>query len=463
MSDLATDPANRRIAPGAATICLGLFAARWLAGIVENAGAGALSENVALLALAGYALLFLTDMRIAGGAGLALAGLIGWTGAALLSAAANGDLANGDALQLIALLGFYGLFANACFLHLAAPRRARQTYSFLAAFIALGAALSVWQIWTGTGFVAPGKPDLMRAIGSDVHPVSFGLQIVAALAALEVARRKAAIAAGVLHLGLFTAGATALYLTYARTAWALAAITLLWPMLSGGSVRRRALALLAAAAGLAFAAGNGRFGDLGSLPGFLASFDPGNVVFDPRLIDNSISWRIVNWGYGLRQALETPVLGHGPGQSAAMSAFNLEMHNIALEVFFECGAFGLAALALLLRGLMRLHAALPRATATDRTCRRIAGGLGWGLFLAVMVSTSLVDQLMTVGLYLLLLALARGPAASAQVLAKERAPCDPDPDRQRDLGGAGADRNHRQNRPFRRPAAAGAGPAQSRA
>ena len=397
-----------RIRPGHALI--GVVFMRWLAGIGENAGIAGLSENAALAALAALALIFLVRMQMARDAGLLLAGLAAWIAAGLLSAAANGQLANGDGLELIALLAFYGLVANSARLDLRGAAGLAALNRLTVAFLVAGAALAIWQIAVGQAFHAPARPDLARAQGSDVHPVSFGIQLVIALAALEVLRLKRGARFGALHACLAAAGLVALYLTFARTAWAMAAITLTWALLAGRRFHLQAAGLAVLAGAAALSAANARFGDLASLPLFLAQFDAGNIVFDHRFVDNSVSWRIVNWGMGLEQALQAPWLGHGPGQSAAASAFNLEMHNIALELFFECGLAGLAALALVLAGLVRLHRTLPRAGPRDRRAARIVSGLGVALLLAVMVSTSLVDQLMTITLYLLLLGISQVPA-----------------------------------------------------
>lgn len=410
MSVIEPAPASavleRGLAPAA--ILVGLLAFRWLAGIAENFGIAGLSERAALVALAGVLLLTLNAMAIARHAGLLLAGLVGWGFAGLLSAIANGQMADPHALELIALLAFYAAFANAAFLYRAGVARAGA--GLLYAFIWVGAGLSLWQVATGSGFVAPGRPDLVRAFGSDVHPVSFGIQIVAAAAGMEILRRKDGRRVRAFHAATLAVGLAALYLTYARTAWAMAAIVLLWLALTAPRLRTRvAGAALCLATFIAFAFSS-RMEDLAGLPLFLANFDPANIVFDHRFVDNSVSWRIVNWGHGLDQALDSPILGHGPGQSAVASAFQLEMHNILLEVFFEAGLIGLVPFCMVLAGLVRLQRRLPNATPTERAARRIATGFGWALLAAVMVSTSLVDQLMTITLYLMLLALARGPA-----------------------------------------------------
>ena len=82
--------------------------------------------------------------------------------------------------------------------------------------------------------------------------------------------------------------------------------------------------------------------------------------------------------------------------------------NIALEMFFELGAVGLAAFALVLAGLIKLHMSMRQPTRADRIAHKWATGMGLAMLAAVMISTSLVDQLMTVLLYLLVLRAAHG-------------------------------------------------------
>ncbi len=392
------------------SIISAVLSVRWLAGIAEGYGLAGLSEKAAMAGMVVLFLLFLARLQIARGTGLLLAGFSAWIAAALLSAAANGQLGNGAAVELIGLLGFYALLANASFLHLRGPEDLAPFQALITGFIAIGATLTVSQYLTGQGFVAAGKPDLVRATGSDVHPVSFGIQVVIALAILTACRAKRGLPRHPIQAVLIGAGLVAVYLTFARTAWAMGAFTLGWAVAWGPGPARRLITLAGLVAALGFAVASGRFGDLASLPRFLVSFDLTNLAFDHRYIDNSFSWRIVNWAYGLQQALAVPILGHGPGQSAVLSAFSREMHNIVLELFFECGVAGLFALALVFGGLVHLHRQLPKKTACDRRVSRMATGLGLALMLVVMVSTSLVDQLMTIALYILFLAIARVPA-----------------------------------------------------
>ena len=412
MTQLAL-PARARHVPalGAeATLVLGLFAFRWLAGIAENLAIPAFSQLAALALLAGLALMTLYRMRLAEDCTLFLTGILAWVATGIASFAANPAADARTTMALLTLLALYALFANAALTHLRTPQALVWLYRLLALFITAGFALSALQIATGTGFVEAGKANIQRAYGSDVHPVSFAIQITAALVAFEIARTRLGRPFTALHLAIMGAGAITLYLTYARTAWLMALIIAALALISRGSwTRRLLLGGAGALAGSALLVTSDRFTDLSSLPLFLANFSPADMVFDWRYIDNSLSWRIVNWSLGFTQAMEQPILGFGPGQSAMSSYFNLEMHNIFLEALFEGGVFGLAALLLTLAGLARLHRRLPRQSACDRYSRTLANGFGLTLLLAVTFSTSFVDQLMSFLLYILLLGAAANP------------------------------------------------------
>lgn len=390
-----------------AGLVLALLTLRWLAGIVENFGIPLVSQAAALLMMAGIGGLFLGRMRLAAGTLLCVAGLLAWMFTGALSYAVNPGADPTDAVSLLMLLGLYALFTNAAGTYLSEVNCLPAIQRFVVGFITLGAVLAVFQVASGTGFVEAGKTSIVRAFGSDVHPVSFAIQMVAALVTLEIIRVKRRLPVGPVHLVLVALALLAIYLTFARTAWVMGALTVAYVLLSRGSGLRRAATITAMGTVLLVAIQTSdRFADLGSLPFFLSNFTFGDVVFDYRYIDNSVSWRIVNWNYGLSQALEQPILGFGPGQSATSSYFSLEMHNILLEVFFEGGILGLTAFLIVLAGLLRMHHRLPR----DGYSRALANGFGLSLLLAVVFSTSFVDQLMSVLIYLLLLVVAGIPS-----------------------------------------------------
>ena len=413
MTALATAPPTTSIR-SQTTVILTLFLLRWLAGILENLGVPHLSEVTATIMLATLALIFLQRMRVAKTAGLFCIGILAWIFSGALSYAANPGADIQATIMLLTLLTLYGLFANATATHLRHPSVLPNLARLMAIFISAGLALSLIQLATDTGFVAVGQATTQRTFGSDVHPVSFAIQTLAALVALEIIRLKSVRAPGPAHIALIAIGTLSIFLTLARTAWVMALIIIAAALILRGTLPRRiTTATIASAIALTLALSSQRLTDLGSLPFFLANFSLHDVVFDWRYVDNSISWRIVNWSFGLQQALEQPWLGFGPGQSAVSSYFNLEMHNIFLEVFFEGGLIGLAALLITLAGLVRLHRHLPAANRTDARCRILANAFGVALFLAVTFSTSFVDQLMSFLLYMFLIAAAGVPTGKS--------------------------------------------------
>ncbi|MBV1869041.1 MAG: O-antigen ligase family protein [Marinosulfonomonas sp.] len=364
---------------------------------------------------------FMQRMRLSAKSQTLVLGLLAWMFAAVLSVAANGA-GNLDAIALLALLALYALFANATSYHMTDLSSLRAIRKFLIAFMIIGTCLAVTQIATGSGFVEAGNYSTQRAIGSDVHPVSFAIQMVAALIGLEVIRIKRRLPLSLGHLILGSLGLLALYLTYARTAWVMLAVSAGFAIfLRASPIGRVLIAAAVTLAGVALSQMSGRFSDLSSLPFFLQNFSFADAAFDYRYVDNSVSWRIVNWSLGFQQAIEQPWLGFGAGQSATSSHFQLEMHNIFLETFFEGGIVGLLAFLLVLAGVFQLHRSLPRATPADRHARLLANGFGLSLLLAVTFSTSFVDQLMSVLLYLLMLSATCVPAANDQPAASRNA------------------------------------------
>jgi O-antigen ligase len=144
----------------------------------------------------------------------------------------------------------------------------------------------VAQVATGSGLVEAGKDHIQRAFGSDVHPVSFAIQMVAALVAREIMRAKRAAKFRAVHLALLAIGAVALYLTFARTAWVMAILTVGYVLIMRGTLARRAVTFaLLAAISIGLFSLSDRFADLGSLPLFLANLSVQDVVFDWRYVD----------------------------------------------------------------------------------------------------------------------------------------------------------------------------------
>ena len=384
----------------AAYLLVALVYLRWLAGVVENFGVPAISEVTAVTMLGFAGIIFLVSMRVAGDGAVFVAGIIAWVIVGLLSLGANNVPAPQQSLALLMLLILYGLMLNAMFLYLRDTVLFTILRRFLTFFIVVGVALSALQIVTQSGFVEAGRLDQQRAFGSDVHPVSFAIQMLAALVAFEALRVRSGRRFTIYHATILCAGAVAIYLTQARTVWVMALITLAITVLARANwLTRVGFVLITLPLCPATITLSDRFSDLASLSAFWENFSIHDIVFDFRYIDNSVSWRIVNWAYGFQQALEQPILGFGPGQSASASQFSLEMHNIFLETFFEGGIIGLSAFLLLLIGLFRIHCALPRLTPAEKYSTTLVNGFGTALLLAVTFSTSFVDQLMSFLIY----------------------------------------------------------------
>lgn len=399
--------------PNAIRLLLGLLYLRLISGAAAALGLPDGARFVTLALAGAAALVFLADPRIARPTALALMGFALWLIACALSVTFGSALPLPDlaATQMV-LLVLYGAMLNGLALHLRGPAGVAAVRRFLAVFILTGAALAFHQAASGTGFAEAGRSTYLRAFGPDVHPVSFGLQLVVALAGLEIARLRSGARLGAGMIALYLLGGAALYLSFARTAWV---VLLLVVLLTVWSRSRPALRLALmpplAGAGIVLALASGRFDDLTSLSFFLEHYDFSASTYDFRYVDNSLSWRIANWSMGLRLALEQPLTGQGPGQAAAVSAFGLQMHNLFLEALVEVGALGLIAVVLVVAGLGRMRHHVPGGCANGRAVRGLVGGLGLGLLLTITLSTSLVGQTMTVLLLALVFVLAIAPTA----------------------------------------------------
>ncbi len=120
----------------------------------------------------------------------------------------------------------YALFANAALTYLRQASRACPAAPVPDGLRHCRRGRWRWAGLSGSGFVDPGKPGVIRAFGSDVHPVSFAIQMLAAVLALEVIRAKTGRPLRAGHVALLALGAVALYLTFARTAWVMALMVL---------------------------------------------------------------------------------------------------------------------------------------------------------------------------------------------------------------------------------------------
>ena len=167
--------------PTSARVLVALVSLRWLAGITDNLVTTGLSEASAVAILAMLGLMLLNRMRLSRDAILLLAGLLAWLVTGTLSALSANMPRPFEAVALLTLLLFYALFANAALTYLRQLSALVPLRRFLSAFVVVGAVLALAQVLSGNGFVDPGKPGVIRAYGSDVHPVSFAIQIVAAL------------------------------------------------------------------------------------------------------------------------------------------------------------------------------------------------------------------------------------------------------------------------------------------
>lgn len=397
--------AHQQHLPG--LIVLGFLQLRVFLGVTDNLAGTGLSELALLGFLAALLGLCLYRCMLALPVLPVLAGFALWLALGLISIMANDLPAPQNAYRQFALLMLYALALNQMLLAATEPRFLPLVSRFLAGFVLLGGLLSFYQIATGTGFVAEGRSDILRAYGPDVHPVSWALQLVIALTGIEALRRVRGKPLNGFVVALYAIGLAALYLSFSRTGWAMLALVVLFSVAAGArGALRPVLILCLGAAVLGFFALSPRFSDLAGVGETLRNYDFTAQSYNYNLVDNSFSWRLVNWGQALTLAKDNLMIGVGPGQSSLSSQFDLKMHNLFLEAVVEVGAFGLLAVGMVLGGLLALHRAIP-----EGSWRAPVSALGAGMLLSVLFSTSMIEQSVTILLYFLVLAAMQGARA----------------------------------------------------
>ena len=230
------------------------------------------------------------------------------------------------------------------------PERHRTGWMLLllGTIVPLTAAVAQWI--TGIGFLE--SEGLNRLQGTFSHPGSLGLYlvpfIVVAIAGLGSAsgiRRWSRLAlVGV--LGLF------LLLTYSRTALIVLVTALaLLLLLQASQLGARALGRILLLGVLLFAIAWFLAGDM-----IRQRFS--NITIDREVIaaalegksENSLTWRVFNWGTLIKMGAKKPIIGHGLGMTMVLNPIVNEVyggkpfnaHNDFVRFFFESGAIGLA-------------------------------------------------------------------------------------------------------------------------
>jgi O-antigen ligase len=235
--------------------------------------------------------------------------------------------------------------------------RCRLGWVLLVAGAMVPIAAALWQLATGRGNTDIAS--LNRLQGTFSHPNTFGPFLVPFILLSIAGLRNASRAARFLRVGVAAGLSLLVVLTYSRTA-VLVLITgmIALPMLQAGRFGVRAIissttvALVFATVGWLLVGDivRERFSDLRVGTEALEAARTGEA-------ENSLEWRLLNWGVLVTLGREHPLAGHGAGMTTELNPIvNAETglpynaHNDFVRFFVEGGGLGL--LAYLIYGLL---------------------------------------------------------------------------------------------------------------
>jgi len=273
-------------------------------------------------------------------------GIGGFSGARLYGVSGL-EVAAREAIRVISIVSAF-LLISWWVTDPAVPRR--RGWIYLVAGLVPPMLAAIWQLVTGSGYLETQGLNRLQATFS--HPNSFGaflvplclLTVCAGTLGAGAARRMLLIAAAFLMI--------LLVLTFSRTgllALALGAATIPLLQMRRAGVRNSARLLFVLVALLAV----GWLAVGGLIRQRFAELSPGQALsqgFNPAVDENSLQWRLVNWGVLIRLGLQHPWFGHGAGMTEVLNPvinqntgtpFNA--HDDFVRFFFETGIVGLMA------------------------------------------------------------------------------------------------------------------------
>ncbi len=331
--------------------------------------------------------------------------LTGWfivIAACIFSMYANNLLAETSAWSFIVQMALYVCFLPVFFLMAQSEPRfvLRHADMFIKVFILVGLLVSFYQIATGNVFITRTAAAAERVYGTAGHPVSFSLQMTSAIVILEVVRQRLGRPVPWVFYGM---ALLTILLTQSRTAWLVVALIAVFYGISRmGSAMKPIYLVGLAVVALGVVQFTGRFDDLSTLPQFFENTDFEADSYQYKYVNNSMEWRIANWALGFNAGMLKPFLGYGPGQATSVSMFDLQMHNVFLEMFVQIGVLGLFGFCLMLVGHFPMFKMIQSQGATKRLTKVYLGVL----LLAATFGTSMIYQTITILFYLMALGLA---------------------------------------------------------
>lgn len=387
---------------GAIQAMFALLYLRILGALIDTLGYDVASKATTFLIVGFVFIAFLLMLRWPREFSLWLLGWFVVIGACFVSMFANDLLSNAQAWSFIVQMALYTCFLPVFFLMAQSEPRfvLRHADMFIKFFIVVGLLASLYQIASGNVFVTQTAAATERVYGTAGHPVSFSLQLTSAVVILEVVRQRLNKPLPWLFYGiaLFT-----IVLTQSRTAWLVVAlIGVFYGISRVGSTMKPIYLLILAVFAVAVVHFTGRFDDLSTLPQFFENTDFEADSYQYQYVNNSLEWRIANWALSLNAALLKPLLGYGPGQTTSVSLFDLQMHNVMLEIFVQLGFIGLLGFCLMLFG----HFPILRMITSQGGIKRLTAVYLGVLLLAATFGTSMIYQTVTIIFYLMALGLA---------------------------------------------------------
>lgn len=246
------------------------------------------------------------------------------------------------------------------------PERYRRGWGYIVLGAVPPVALAVWQLVTGTGNLE--TEGINRLQGTFSHPHSLGPYLVPFILCSVAAGTAARAAPRFGWLILASGLSILLALTFSRTAELVLITSLIaLPLFQARTLGRRAFSRGVLAVSL--------FGIIGwAIAGNYVRERFSGLRIGAEAIEaartgrteNSLEWRLVNWGGLIALGLDNPVTGHGLGMTTVLNPLTdfrtglpYTAHDDFVRIFFEVGTVGL--LCYLLYGALLVRWALTKA------------------------------------------------------------------------------------------------------
>lgn len=370
---------------------------RLLAGIADgfsNVGGAQLSS---ILFMSFVCLLLVRKMSIPRDTLLWFFSFLTLMSTMIASAYYNDVLAGRESISFTIQLFFYTILTPISFSYLRTNNAILSINRFSKFYLIISGILVAYQISTGDLHYDQTGIREGRAYGSASHPVPFGIQVTSALVILEISRLKLGKPVDPIFLLCIAIGGFCLYESQARSAWLMAAIILGYylSLHRSKTLKYLMISIFSLVAGISII-GSDRFSDLSTLGDFFRYTDFSSGTYDFRFVDNSLSWRFSNWYLMIDSALQKPALGFGPGQVKEISLFELEAHNLIIEILVQGGLLAVISLMGIFISIWILYNKCPDESAPDKNSKSLLKVYLLTLLMVSLFGASLVYQTMTI-------------------------------------------------------------------